>query len=847
MGERRKSSIPIYAKRKRRGPIRRALRFARNLLLALLAFGVVVSFASYVRMPAVAVPSAPDTGVRVAEITGLYPVTMARVETPKTVEEIARIVADSPGPISIGGGRNSMGGQTATPDGVQIDLREFRGVVAFDPAAKTITVHSGTRWREVQEAIDPKDLAVKIMQTYNTFTVGGALSVNAHGRYIGQGPLVRSVRGITLVMADGRVVSASPRENTDLFNAAVGGYGAVGVVADVTLDLAVNSRVRRDDEKLPVASYAAYFRQKIRDDSAVVFHNADIYPPAFEDLHAVTYRETYETVTVPDRIQPTDQASWKHRLAYSVITGWPGGRWIRQHVMDPWLFRGNPVTWRNYEASYDVSELEPASREKDTYALQEYFVPVERFDFFVSRMREILGAHRVNTVNVSIRHALPDPGTLLAWAPTEVFAFVLYYRQATDPAARHEVGKWTRELIDAAIASGGRYYLPYQPTATRAQFARAYPRSRELFELKRRVDPANKFTNTLWDTYRTGPDGSAPPATPSRLPAALPAEARIALDATKGYQRDEGADLFTHPEWDLVYTSDAYARWLAAGKKPSGFPYVVSVGTFWRSYRGTWLDGHRRYPFPIGSHVLLGFIGVSTAIEYGLKEVYECTFGRLSELAMPAGGTDEDRYAAKVAADYVGLISKVGWYEFDFRGALRGLWKTVPTSGPGQFRKWERRFALSAEYGIKAGYAAFTRFATHIGYTPDEKERGIVVVGWDGPGRDGLNVAAKLDRGYTLLTVTRYDPYRDALLALSDRAGGVRVAELSGCDVAALAGTAPRAWIGPPRTTAVVAYAVPTDPERIRVLLRAPARELLGVLQRLRREGAFRVEHIYDY
>src|SRR5262245_33151534 len=106
MGELQKSSTPAYVKRRRRGPIRRTLRFGRNLLLALLAFGFVVSVASYLRTPSVEVSTAPDTAVRVSEITGLYPVNMARVATPRTVEEIARIVAESPGPISIGGGRN---------------------------------------------------------------------------------------------------------------------------------------------------------------------------------------------------------------------------------------------------------------------------------------------------------------------------------------------------------------------------------------------------------------------------------------------------------------------------------------------------------------------------------------------------------------------------------------------------------------------------------------------------------------------------------------------------------------------------------------------------------------------
>ena len=71
--------------------------------------------------------------------------------------------------------------------------------------------------------------------------------------------------------------------------------------------------------------------------------------------------------------------------------------------------------------------------------------------------------------------------------------------------------RWTRELIDAAVASGGRYYLPYQPVATRAQFAAAYPRATELFAVKRRVDPTGKFTNALWDLYQPAADGSVPP------------------------------------------------------------------------------------------------------------------------------------------------------------------------------------------------------------------------------------------------------------------------------------------------------------------------------------------------
>jgi FAD/FMN-containing dehydrogenase len=840
------------------------VRWPACVLLGLLVFGAFVSAVSLWRTPPVEVASRPDASVEVREVTRLYPVRMRHVVAPRTVAEIAEAIRTSTGPISIGGGRFSMGGQTATPDGLQLDLRSLHGVVALDAAAKTVKVRAGTTWRELQGAIDGAGLAVKIMQTYDNFTVGGSLSVNCHGRYIGQGPLIRSVRAITLVLADGSIVKATPTENAELFYGAIGGYGALGVIADATLDLADDSRVRRDDETMPLARYGAFFRQQVRDDPTVVFHNADIYPPAYDTVHVVSYRLTNEPLTDSRRIQPPEQGSRGRRAGYALITGWPGGYWLRQHVLDPLMFRGNPVTWRNHEASYDVSELEPASREHDTYVLEEYFVPVARLDAFVARMRAILRRHDVAAVNVSIRHALPDPGSLLAWAPEEVYAFVLYYRQGTDPIARHEVGRWTRELVDAVLASGGRYYLPYPPHATRTQFARAYPGAPRLFALKRRVDPAGRFTNVLWDLYQPAADGSYPAFTAARMPSTLPGEARVALDGTKGYDREESAEYSTHAEWDLVYSSEAYARWLEAGRPPSGFPYVGSVGTFWRSYRGAWQAARERYSFGLGSHVMLGVIGISTAVEYGLKGLYETTVGRLFELGTPPGGTAEERYAAKVAADYAVLITTRGWYEFPFGRALAGLWTEVPWSGPGKLRKLERRFALSAEYAVKAGYGWLIGLGTQSAYAPDELTRYAVAAGWTtdmgargeatagavSPGavaRAAFRPVAELDRGYTLLAVERYAPFRDALLALSEHADEVRLAEIDGSEVVTLSGTAPAGWLAPSRASTVVAYRTPTDRGRVRALLRVSARDLLDVLSELRREGRFSVEHIYDY
>jgi FAD/FMN-containing dehydrogenase len=478
----------------------RALRFlARGVAAGALLF--VLAFA--VQILTVLRPPSNDGGdpLVVNDITQLNPIRVSEAIAPTTAAEIASAVKSHAGPISIGGARHSMGGQIATPDSLHIDMRRFNRTLDFSPATKTITVQAGTRWRQIQERIDSSDLSVKIMQTYANFTVGGSLSVNVHGRYVGLGPIIFSVRSFKIILADGSEVEASPTRHADIFYGAIGGYGGLGVMTDVTLELADNVRVKRHAETMPIDRYREYFVRSVRGAPSALFHNADIYATDYSDMHAVTYSITTEPATIADRLIPDTDSYRLNRLVYWAISDWPFGVGIRRHLVDPILFRGEPVTWRNYEASYDAAELEPSTRASATYVLEEYFVPVERFDAFVPRMRAILRGSRANIINISVRHARADPGSLLAWARSDVFAFVIYYKQRTDAAARAEVGVWTRALIDAALDAGGSYYLPYQLHATASQFRRAYPRFDEFVALKRRVDPTNKFRNALWDTY----------------------------------------------------------------------------------------------------------------------------------------------------------------------------------------------------------------------------------------------------------------------------------------------------------------------------------------------------------
>ena len=437
----------------------------------------------------------------VNDITQLNPIEVTRIITPTKITDIVSAIKTTSGPISIGGGRFSQGGQTAYPDSLHLDMRTFNQVLNLDTKKQQVTVQSGITWRDLQDVIDPENLSIKIMQTYANFTVGGSLSVNVHGRYIGEGPIIRSVDSIKLVTANGEIIKASPNKNSEMFYSAIGGYGGIAVIAEVTLNLVENVKVKRSTQRMVLHEYRHYFVENIRNDENVVFHNADIYPPNFTNIRSVSWLKTNEDLTVEQRlIAKHKKYTWQPKVAEFVAES-HFGKWLRQYVLEPLLYSFDAVQWRNYEASYDVNELEPKSRDVYTYALREYFVPVENFDSFALRMTTIFQKHDANIINVSIRHALPDSGSLLAWAKTEVFAFVVYYRQGTSDKAQRDVKLWSQEIIDATIKEGGTYYLPYQLNATTEQFMQAYPNANQYFELKRKVDPHYRFRNKLWQQH----------------------------------------------------------------------------------------------------------------------------------------------------------------------------------------------------------------------------------------------------------------------------------------------------------------------------------------------------------
>ena len=131
--------------------------------------------------------------------------------------------------VSVRGGGHNAGGLGVCDDGLVIDLSLIR-YAHVDAAARTVRVGGGTIWGDVDHATHAYGLAVPSGIISSTgvggLTLGGGVG-HLTRKY---GLTIDNLLAADVVLADGRVVVASPDENADLFWAIRGGGGNFGVV-----------------------------------------------------------------------------------------------------------------------------------------------------------------------------------------------------------------------------------------------------------------------------------------------------------------------------------------------------------------------------------------------------------------------------------------------------------------------------------------------------------------------------------------------------------------------------------------------------------------------------------------
>jgi decaprenylphospho-beta-D-ribofuranose 2-oxidase len=482
------------------------------------AFVVLIAYASTFAISYGDVFRSDDT-LLAADVARLAPARITQLEHVRDVEQLRAVIGDARTrglKVSIAGSRHSQGGHTYSAGGVRLNMRSFNRILAIDTVERTITVQSGATWDEVQRAIAPHGLAIKVMQSSNIFTVGGTLSANAHGRDLDVTQVVEVVQRFNLLLADGRVMDVSRTTHPELFSLVIGGYGLYGVILDVTLRLAPDELYEQRFAVMDYTDFPRYFAERVRTDTSVVLMLArpSIDPDSAEFLREIvvatwhrapagrtggSYALTEEANVLRDRffLGLSRRFDWAKSLRWSlqkkIELGAGEQRLVsRNNAMRPPLA---PLELLNYTSR------------RNTDIIQEYYVPVEHFVAFMDRFRDILRTGRMNVLSSTVRYVSPNATPALAYAPTRpAFAIIQMSNVGLSQEAQAHAREVTQQLVDAALQFGGTYYLTYQPYPTPDQLHRAYPNARRAFERKRFYDPGELFSNQFYETYGHTPD-----------------------------------------------------------------------------------------------------------------------------------------------------------------------------------------------------------------------------------------------------------------------------------------------------------------------------------------------------
>jgi hypothetical protein len=153
---------------------------------------------------------------------------------PKTSSEISiaiKYAASYNIDVAVKGGGHSTAGASSTNGGLLIDLGGMRGV-GVDTTASTITAQGGATWGDVDKASTAHGLCT-VGGTVADTGVGGLTLGGGYGWLSGKyGLVIDNLLSCTLVLANGDIVTASEKENTDLFWALRGAGQNFGVAVE---------------------------------------------------------------------------------------------------------------------------------------------------------------------------------------------------------------------------------------------------------------------------------------------------------------------------------------------------------------------------------------------------------------------------------------------------------------------------------------------------------------------------------------------------------------------------------------------------------------------------------------
>lgn len=427
---------------------------------------------------------------------GRYPRTDQVVERP---EKACQLGINNGSTLARGQGRSY--GDAALNSGGHVILTErLNRFLEFDKTTGLLKAEAGVTLEEVLDAMVPQGWFLPVTPGTKYSSLGGCVAADVHGKnHHHDGSFCEHVTELVIVDKDGNRNTCSRDENSELFWATVGGMGLTGIIETVSFKLA------------PIET--AYMKVKHRRAGNLEVAFSLMENDAYDDKYSVCWIDclargknmgrsvlmTAHHATKPEvPLMAHDPLTFKKRKPKNFKREWPG---FMLNPLSIKLFnamfywregrRGEFLT--NYNKFfYPLDRLHNWNKMygKRGFVQYQFVLPKDHARPGMKKAIELLSKSGRGSFLAVLKRLGPGSGGVLAFPEDG-------YTLALDMPLSNDLVEFLKKLDEIVLEHNGRVYLAKDSRLPAGTFKKMYPRLDEFLEVKRKIDPENRFTSDM--------------------------------------------------------------------------------------------------------------------------------------------------------------------------------------------------------------------------------------------------------------------------------------------------------------------------------------------------------------
>ncbi|BDD84733.1 decaprenylphosphoryl-beta-D-ribose oxidase [Tsukamurella pulmonis] len=430
----------------------------------------------------------------------------------KAVALVADAEADKPaylrrGVIARGLGR-SYNESAQNTGGLTIDMTPLSAIHDIDAESAVVDVDAGVDLDTLMQAALPYGLWVPVLPGTRQVTIGGAIAHDIHGKnHHSQGSFGNHILEMTLLTADGRVLTLTPKGSSDdpdgeLFWATVAGVGMTGIIlrAKIQMKRTESAYFIADTER--TGSLQETIDLHLQDgfedgyEYASGWFDAISAPPklgrgTFSRGNLATLDE------LPEKYRK-DPLSFNNKPLISFPNIFPNGlanKFDFSLVGEAYWRAGPPSQGKvkNLAGFYHMLDVfggwNNAYGRTGGFCQYQFIVPTGNEPEFIKLIEDIQASGNVSFLNVI---KLFGDGNQ---APLS-FPFK-GWNVCLDFPVKRGLAEFLNELDVRIMAMGGRLYTAKDSRTTAERFHAMYPQIDEWIATRRKIDPTGVFISDL--------------------------------------------------------------------------------------------------------------------------------------------------------------------------------------------------------------------------------------------------------------------------------------------------------------------------------------------------------------